>query len=125
MYLTNAQTKLDAFDAQMKDFREAITDIESRWPDKNGIVDSLTSLEKDLVRARNEFNRIGALDRLVTLGANYIEETKPHECPICAQQIQPDSLVVRLRSQTSAALVESSKALKEKEKEARFVYYGY
>ena len=116
-HLTNAQTKLDAIEAQTMRFKSSIASIETRWANEKEIVDSLKKLEDDLEKVRSEFNRIGTLDRIVTLGANYIEETQPHECPICTQQIQAEIVVTRLRTQTSHALAERSKALEDREKE--------
>lgn len=117
--LVEAKIKLESASQQIDVLKKQIAEIERSLGDEKQHLDSIQRLKSNLAELEDEIRKFSAHAQIVSLALEFLEKSKPEECPVCSQPIDYQSVVSKLKKDTQILVSENITRLREKEKEVR------
>jgi DNA repair exonuclease SbcCD ATPase subunit len=117
--LVEAKIKLNSASQQIDVLKKQIAEIERSFGDEKQHLDSIQKLKSNLAEVESEIQKFSAHAQIVSLALEFLEKSKPEECPVCSQPIEYQSVVSKLKKDTQILVSENVTRLREKEKEVR------
>ena len=114
--LIEAKIKLDSALQQIDVLKNQIAEIERSFGDEKQHLDSIEKLKSNLAELDGEIRKFSAHAQIVSLALEFLEKSKPEECPVCSQPIEYQSVVSKLKKDTQILVSENITRLREKEK---------
>lgn len=115
--LVEAKIKLESALQQIDVLKKQIAEIERSFGDEKQHLDSIQKLKSNLAKLEIEIRKFSAHAQIVSLALEFLEKSKPEECPVCSQPIDYQSIVSKLKKDTQVLVAENITRLREKEKE--------
>jgi len=113
--LIEAKIKLDSALRQIDVLKNQIAEIEQEIGDEKQHLDSIQKLKSSLAELEDEIHKFSAHAQIVSLALEFLEKSKPEECPVCSQPIEYQLVVSKLRKDTQILVSENITRLREKE----------
>lgn len=117
--LVEAKIKLDSALQQIDVHKNQIAEIEQSFGDEKQHLESIQKLKSNLAELEGEIHKFSAHAQIVSLALEFLEKSKPEECPVCNQPIDYQSVVSKLKKDTQILVSENIARLREEEKEVR------
>ena len=117
--LVEAKIKLESASQQSDMLRKQIAEIERSFGDEKQHLDSIQKLKSNLAELEDKIRKFSAHAQIVSLALEFLEKSKPEECPVCNQHIEYQSVVSKLKKDTQILVSENITRLRKKEEEAR------
>lgn len=117
--LMETKRKFDSTLEQIQSFKDRIFSIEKEFGDEEQHLKLIEKLRSDLAELQRETRKFSAYAQIVSLALEYLEESKPQECPVCSNPIEYRSLIIRLKKDTETLISVNIAKLREKELEVK------
>ena len=117
--LVEAKIKLNSASQQIDVLKNQIAEIERSFGDEKQHLNSIQKLKSNLAELEDEIHRFSAHAQIVSLALEFLQKSKPEECPVCNQPIEYQSVVSKLKKDTQILVSENIMRLREKEEEVR------
>mgnify|MGYP001149042266 CR=1 FL=1 len=117
--LVEAKIKLNSALQQIDALKNQTAEIERNFGDEKQHLDSIHKMKSNLAELEGEIQKFSVHAQIVSLALDFLEKSKPEECPVCSQPIDYQSVVSKLKKDTQILVSENITRLREKEEEAR------